>query len=86
VDSKGKVEIESHLGPRWLSDLEISPRVLARMAHPIRAKTLSPMPRIQNKGRELIGTWPTVLSIPSQDGRDLLAVLRCTENPFHHSN
>src|SRR6267143_5583358 len=32
--------------------LEIKPRVLARTALPIRAKTLSPVPRIQNKGRD----------------------------------
>jgi hypothetical protein len=39
----------------------------------------------QSPIRRFIRIWPTVLSISSQDGRDLLAVLRCAENPFHPS-
>jgi hypothetical protein len=37
---------------RWLSDLEIPPRVLARIAQLIRVKTLLSMPRIKIKGRD----------------------------------
>jgi hypothetical protein len=35
--------------------------------------------------RGLVKTWPTVWSVSSQDGRDMLAVLRCAEYRFHPS-